>query len=275
MRPGGVESWKEVVAALPGVEVVSEEDLDAVVDVLEAAFAEDAFLVWQSDGDASLVRWTAEYTALYSLRHGGVLAARHEGRLAAVVCFLPPGSSETSASAVQIMETTGLPPVANQRTQLASARIREAHDHVMRGRGPHVHLWMIGSKPAARGKGLGRRLVQAVTSIADWLVAETYLETDSDFNCRFYEKSGFQIDDRFSIERQQFFGMRRPLHQAPFDTAVLDGFHRVRPLPERLLPELLLQLAETHANNVAVYEGDKESVTFAKLSISRKNCFLR
>src|SRR5262245_27516847 len=64
---------------------------------------------------------------------------------------------------------------------------------------PHAHLGPIGVVPEARGRGIGRLLMEPFCGAVDAGGAIGYLETDREENVDFYEKFGFEVAERSSV----------------------------------------------------------------------------
>lgn len=56
---------------------------------------------------------------------------------------------------------------------------------------PFIHLWYIGVRNEAQGKGLGSKLLQQI--INDYPKKDIYLETSTERNFSFYKKHGFEL----------------------------------------------------------------------------------
>ena len=57
---------------------------------------------------------------------------------------------------------------------------------------PHLYLFTIGTRKAARGRGLGRRLMAPVLAAADRDGLPCYLENSNPANTGFYASQGFE-----------------------------------------------------------------------------------
>lgn len=63
---------------------------------------------------------------------------------------------------------------------------------------PHLYLFTIGTRKAARGKGLGKALLAPVLSACDRDRMPIYLENSSPDNTRFYRAHGFERTQIFA-----------------------------------------------------------------------------
>lgn len=64
---------------------------------------------------------------------------------------------------------------------------------------PHVYLFTIGTRKAARGKGLGKAMMNPVLTAADTVGLPVYLENSNPANHGFYSSFGFEKIDEFSV----------------------------------------------------------------------------
>ncbi|QPC99808.1 GNAT family N-acetyltransferase [Qipengyuania soli] len=58
---------------------------------------------------------------------------------------------------------------------------------------PHAYLFSIGVRPAAQGKGLGRKLIAPVLAACDRAEMPAYLENSNPANHGFYSSCGFEV----------------------------------------------------------------------------------
>ena len=64
---------------------------------------------------------------------------------------------------------------------------------------PHLYLFTIGTRKAARGQGLGKRLIQPMLDAADRAALPCYLENSNPANTGFYVSHGFERMKMFEI----------------------------------------------------------------------------
>ena len=76
--------------------------------------------------------------------------------------------------------------------------------------GPHVHLGPIGVVPEARGRGIGRRLMNVFCEDLDRRAVFSYLETDRAENTRFYAAFGFEVINHAEVLGVTNYFMRQP-----------------------------------------------------------------
>ncbi|KIV94013.1 hypothetical protein PV10_05177 [Exophiala mesophila] len=63
------------------------------------------------------------------------------------------------------------------------------------------YLNYVGTKPAARGKGYARKLIEHVTNQADMQGLPCYLESSHDINIIIYGKMGFELKKQIYLQR--------------------------------------------------------------------------
>ena len=102
---------------------------------------------------------------------------------------------------------------AVKRALGASATMQREHPKV-----PHLYLFTIGTRKAARGKGLGKALISPMLTAADRAGLPCYLENSNPANTGFYRANGF--------ERVKLF---EPGPGAPILEAMWREPHRVEP----------------------------------------------
>lgn len=84
--------------------------------------------------------------------------------------------------------------VMRKGTKGAATRALAASDAMAREhpKAPHLYLFTIGTRKAARGKGLGKQLMTPMTDAADRANLPCYLENSNPANTGFYTSRGFE-----------------------------------------------------------------------------------
>jgi len=148
-----------------------------------------------------------------ALGFGHVYAAMREVRgatrdeLAGVAVWLPPGAFPRSARRL-LRYTAG------------TARLHPAQ--------PYWYLEVVGVDPAARGLGIGTRLLEPVLALADETGQPYYLETMTERNVGWYRGLGFEVMEagvRFVPGGPPDWTMMRPPRSRQGVTA--DGIRRM------------------------------------------------
>ena len=65
------------------------------------------------------------------------------------------------------------------------------------------YLVYIGCKPAARGKGYARKLIEDISKRADEEGRPCYLESSNGVNVRIYERMGFDVRKKIRLQRAE------------------------------------------------------------------------
>jgi ribosomal protein S18 acetylase RimI-like enzyme len=129
---------------------------------------------------------------------GELHAARREGQLVGVGIRLPPGAYPLSLLTRFTMMVRLLPVLARMafgtwRTWEVSkvfARLERLHP-----REAHWYLMWVGVEPRFQRQGVGTKLAQEVTGLADAQGMPCYLETFGDGTAALYRKHGFVVRD--------------------------------------------------------------------------------
>ena len=83
---------------------------------------------------------------------------------------------------------------------LRAARLNEvvSQAHV---REPHWYLALLGTEPAAQGRGIGAALMAPVLRQCDEMRVIAYLESSKESNISFYELHGFRVQAELEVAR--------------------------------------------------------------------------
>ncbi|GGB61818.1 MULTISPECIES: GNAT family N-acetyltransferase [Henriciella] len=178
----------------PEIRLSDHADWRQLGDITAEAFAEDPFNLWLFGSGRALrplFRIMARDIYLkqgFCHMHGNEAAtmwATHEANLR-----FPPFSLLQLMAAQVIHGTKG-----SMRRGMAAGRAMEKHHP----REPHIYLFTIGTRKAARGKGLGKAMMNPVLTAADKEGLPVYLENSNPANYGFYSAFGFKKIDEFSV----------------------------------------------------------------------------
>lgn len=172
-------------------------DLDAVVETLALAFADDpVWGIWSFPGVEDRVARLREYWVPFveaALKHDGVEML---GDGAAVAVWLPPGVPELDAddeAAVAAM----VPRVCPERVDLMFAcydAFEENHP-----KEPHWYLSLLATHPEHRGRGAGMALVADRLVKLDAAHEAAFLESTNPGNVARYQRAGFDHWGSFTV----------------------------------------------------------------------------
>ena len=79
--------------------------------------------------------------------------------------------------------------------RLRGSAVEEGVDHMHAASQPSAHWYVaaLAVEPESQGKGLGKKLLSAVSRIADSEGLPCYLDCGSERHCRIYERSGYSV----------------------------------------------------------------------------------
>ncbi len=167
--------------------------------VLARAFQGDPAWVWALPDErrrARVLAWFFRAAIRYALRHGEVHATRAELHGAAIV--LPPEHPRLEDRGLVRAGLWQMPlragPRGFRRFVTQGRVLAERHDRDVPPR--HGYVWLLGVDPARHGRGVGSRVLQAVTSRCDAERVPTYLDTTNERNLAFYARHGFEVAHR-------------------------------------------------------------------------------
>ena len=126
---------------------------------------------------------------------GAVSGADHDGRLAAVAVWLPPGAFPWSwrrklRATPAFLRVLAADPKAFPSFTRYGANAERAHPTE-----PHWYLVVLGVHPDAQGRGLGTAVMEPSLARADEQGLPCHLETSDPANAAFYERFGFEVVD--------------------------------------------------------------------------------
>lgn len=159
--------------------VAGPSDVDAAVDTLTTAFAQDPLWGPVFAPSRASVLW--RFCVRSALRYPWVLVTP---AVEAVALWIPPGGVElTSAEQALLPDALGKAAgaVAVISDELDAARPRE----------PHFYLSLLGTHDRHRGRGIGMGLLAASLSRIDALGGAAYLESSNPANIDRYRRVGF------------------------------------------------------------------------------------
>jgi ribosomal protein S18 acetylase RimI-like enzyme len=164
--------------------------IPAVSDMLGRAFFDDPVMRWLCPDDDRRRRALPAFyrTDLASIaKRGRVLTTvDHTGAAAwAAPDQWRTPTSDTIRGAVALTRSFG----ARIRVGVGLLRKLEANHPAE----PHWHLVIIGTDPAARGRGVGGALIEEITRQCDATGTGAYLESSKAENVGYYERFGFTV----------------------------------------------------------------------------------
>lgn len=166
-------------------------DVEALSDVLQAAFWDDPVMSWLLPDEPSRSRRLAGLFAI--LLEGHYLpmwTVWTTASQAGAALWAPPGHWKISPA-----DTVRQLPALVRSLGRHSARALRALDHVDRQHpaGPHWYLGVLGTGPAHQGHGIGSALMRPVLERCDREGVPAYLESSKESNIAFYARHGFEV----------------------------------------------------------------------------------
>ena len=188
--------------------------LDEAVEVLVQAFEDDPAIHYLLE--PSLVSYLKSRDALLRFSclvrlelEWPLIGVEADGRLAGVLGVTMPGDDRWPDSLKQIYENLGTTtgPTVVQRL--------EAYSELADSRRPsetHFHVGVVGVRPGAQGRGIGRLLIDAVQAMSETHESSVgvALDTENPASRAFYERCGYHVADEDQIEDVTVWSMFRP-----------------------------------------------------------------
>ena len=174
--------------ALPdGMRAASPRDWPQLGAITAEAFAEDPVNLWIFGNTGPMADVFGALARAVYLKRGFCHVSGDEG---ATMWSHSSANREPGAlamlglvSAIMRKGTKG----AAKRGMTAAETMAREHPSA-----PHLYLFTIGTRKAARGKGLGKRLMAPVLAAADRDGLPCYLENSNPANTGFYRSHGFE-----------------------------------------------------------------------------------
>lgn len=189
----------------------------AAAALLASAFWDDP-LARYVEPDAALrpAVVAAFFDALIAAAVGPAAIHVTTGRIKGVAVWLPPSAAAASETEL-FVSLAAMDPYHAQRFEYAIGALDGIHESVIDV--PHWYLIFLGVAPAAQGKGIGGRLLEATHAIADVGQTACFLETFDGPNVPFYRRRGYEIVSVRSVPFavEPVVAMRRRPHPRPQD----------------------------------------------------------
>jgi ribosomal protein S18 acetylase RimI-like enzyme len=196
----------------------TDADVPALARMLARAFLDDPVAIW-SCPPASLRPRVVERFQATRLRH--LLAEREvwtTSELSSAALWAPPKRWRTTVRQDMEIARCSLHPRLLARTPLIARGflgMERKHPH----HPPHWYLAVLGTEPAAQGRGLGSAVLAPVLEQCDADGVGAYLESSKERNIAFYARHGFRVTAELRLPRgPRIWAMWREARGAP-DTA--------------------------------------------------------
>ena len=174
--------------ALPdGMRAASPRDWPQLGAITAEAFAEDPVNLWIFGNTGPMADVFGALARAVYLKRGFCHVSGDEG---ATMWSHSSANREPGALAMLGLVSS----IMRKGTKGAAKRGMTAAETMAREHpsAPHLYLFTIGTRKAARGKGLGKRLMAPVLAAADRDGLPCYLENSNPANTGFYRSHGFE-----------------------------------------------------------------------------------
>ncbi len=185
------------------------DDVEGAADTLAAAFADYPFtrhVISADDHGKRLREFQRIFLAEIGLPHGRVWVS--DG-LDAVAVWSVPDSGGADERMRELLPR--LVELAGDR-----APVYAGAEAVMAPHRPDSPVWFLGTvgvRAESRGRGLGRRVIEAGLREADAQGVPAFLETSAEHNVRLYESLGFRVTAEYDLpgDGPHTWAMLRPV----------------------------------------------------------------
>lgn len=167
--------------------LAARADWRQVGGIIAEAFAEDPVNLWIFGNEAAMPPVFGALARGVYLKRG--ICHVSEDAAATMWC------RSSASRELGLFDTLGLVSAVTRKGSkgaaqrgLTAAKIME-HEHP---KAPHLYLFAIGTRKAARGKGLGKAMMAPMLSAADRAGMPCYLENSNPANTGFYRSHGFE-----------------------------------------------------------------------------------
>jgi ribosomal protein S18 acetylase RimI-like enzyme len=167
-------------------------DAAAVGEALAEAFDDYPWTRWVAGEERRRERMARLYrlwSGIAGAETGATWLAEEDGEVLAVASWVRPGVAP-SAETTTLLDREQPALLGDRAAVVAAADTAVA---MLRPPPPHRLLAALGTRPAARGRGLARALIAEGLRAADADGLPAVLDTSSTDNVRFYESCGFAV----------------------------------------------------------------------------------
>ena len=186
---------------MPEVRPARPDELGACIAVASRAFWPDPLLGWFARGllpEYELAPTFFGAAIKDRLAYAELAVAEHDGRVGAVAQWVPPGELPRPGLEQARSLLRFAPVLARSRHRPTAVRllseVEKRHPHH-----PHWYLALLGTDPAAQGRGLASALVAPVLARCDEEGVDAYLETQKASNVSWYARFGFTVTAELQV----------------------------------------------------------------------------
>jgi ribosomal protein S18 acetylase RimI-like enzyme len=177
-------------ASSPPVRHAGAAERSALAAVLARAFYDDPVMSWFFPDPARRARHNQRFFSMrlrQLLPHGETYTV--DGELGAALWAVPDRWRLGPLESIRM--AFALAPALGRRGLLISRGV-ETIEHA-HPRTPHYYLAVLGTEPAAQGRGIGSALIRPMLESCDRDEVPAYLESSKERNIDFYARHGFRL----------------------------------------------------------------------------------
>lgn len=179
------------VKTVANIRTVGIESLVDLAAITADAFRNDPFNNWMFKSQHRKHQmFTALAKHVYAPRGFCQIYEENGEGQAATMWMMPGGNIKEPISGLfSLMKAFALDDgISGMKRGLATGKAMETHHP----KEPHVYLFTVGVKGSARGRGLGRQMIEPVLEACDRTNTMAYLENSNPANERVYNSLGFE-----------------------------------------------------------------------------------
>lgn len=171
---------------LPEVKVASQEDENAIIDLMKLAFAADPVSRWVWPSPQKYLSNVENFAKAYAGKAFSNKTAYFIGDYSGAALWLPNGVEPDFDAMMAILQTT-----SSDEAQTDGPEVFEKMGNFHPNE-PHWYLPLLGVDPLYHGKGFGSALMGYATTIFDKENIVAYLESSNEKNITLYRRHGFE-----------------------------------------------------------------------------------
>ncbi|MEP2988485.1 MAG: GNAT family N-acetyltransferase [Parasphingorhabdus sp.] len=179
------------VKTVANIRTVGSENVADLAAITADAFRHDPFNNWMFKSQSRKHEmFTALAKYVYAPR-GFCQIYEENGEGQAATMWMMPGGNikEPILGLFSLMKAFALDDgLAGMKRGLATGKAME----IQHPKQPHIYLFTVGVKESARGRGLGRKMIEPVLEACDRTGTMVYLENSNPANERVYNSLGFE-----------------------------------------------------------------------------------
>lgn len=172
--------------ALPEVKVASQEDENAIIDLMKLAFAADPVSRWVWPSPQKYLSNVENFAKAYAGNAFSNKTAYFIGDYSGAALWLPNGVEPDFDAMMAILQTTSSDEAQTDGPEVFE-KMGKFHPNE-----PHWYLPLLGVDPLYHGKGFGSALMGYATTIFDKENIVAYLESSNEKNITLYRRHGFE-----------------------------------------------------------------------------------